>query len=320
MSASEDGLSGALGTATGAFVVRGKNLLKGPRIVVRPEVADGLVVASISGGKDSTAMALALLEAEVPFRAVFADTQWEAQETYEHLDRLERLIGPIARVRAKLTMRAAVHDRAGFPSRLQRWCTRELKLTPLLAFREQLSAEDGRETIAAVGIRAAESARRAEALEWEDHDKMGLTWRPILSWSVADVLAIHHRHGVTVNALYQRGHARVGCFPCVMSSKEDIRLIAEHAPERIDDIERLEAEAQAIREARNAETPGRYTHQRATFFMDPDRQRNPKGIREVVTWAKTDRGGRQLPMFAPVADEGCFRWGLCDAPAEEASR
>ena len=36
------------------------------------------VMASVSGGKDSTALMLALREADVPFRAVFADTGWES--------------------------------------------------------------------------------------------------------------------------------------------------------------------------------------------------------------------------------------------------
>ena len=46
------------------------------------ECADLPVVASVSGGKDSTALILALREAGIPARYVFADTLWEAQETY----------------------------------------------------------------------------------------------------------------------------------------------------------------------------------------------------------------------------------------------
>ncbi len=37
-------------------------------------------------------------------------------------------------------------------------------------------------------------------------------------------------------------------------------------------------------------------------------------IDEVVAWSRTERGGRQLPMFPPVPDGGCFRWGMCEAP------
>jgi 3'-phosphoadenosine 5'-phosphosulfate sulfotransferase (PAPS reductase)/FAD synthetase len=37
-------------------------------------------VCNISGGKDSTAAELALVEAGIPHRRVFADTAWEAPE------------------------------------------------------------------------------------------------------------------------------------------------------------------------------------------------------------------------------------------------
>jgi 3'-phosphoadenosine 5'-phosphosulfate sulfotransferase (PAPS reductase)/FAD synthetase len=54
-----------------------------------PEQVRGLpLIASVSGGKDSTAMMLALIEAKLEFRAVFADTGWEHQITYDYLDML----------------------------------------------------------------------------------------------------------------------------------------------------------------------------------------------------------------------------------------
>ena len=68
-------------------------------------------------------------------------------------------------------------------------------------------------------------------------------------------------------------------------------------------------------EARNAETPGRYTHAQAAFFQTRDRVA-PMGIRDVVGWARTDRGGKQLPIFAPAPRGGCMRWGLCETGAD----
>lgn len=35
---------------------------------------------------------------------------------------------------------------------------------------------------------------------------------------------------------------------------------------------------------------------------------------DVVQWAQTDRGGRQFSMFDYTAQDGCTRWGLCEAP------
>ena len=52
-----------------------------------------VLVVSMSGGKDSTATALLMREAGIPCRYVFADTGWEAQETYDYLDMLRARLG-----------------------------------------------------------------------------------------------------------------------------------------------------------------------------------------------------------------------------------
>lgn len=55
-----------------------------PSPLVLPRELEGQeLVVSVSGGKDSNAVILALREAEIPARFVFADTGWEAAETYE---------------------------------------------------------------------------------------------------------------------------------------------------------------------------------------------------------------------------------------------
>jgi 3'-phosphoadenosine 5'-phosphosulfate sulfotransferase (PAPS reductase)/FAD synthetase len=79
----------------------------------------------VSGGKDSTATALALVEAGIPHRRVFADTRWEAPETYDHLDMLRAKLGPIDVVGYPGGMPAKIREGARFASRMQRWCTRE---------------------------------------------------------------------------------------------------------------------------------------------------------------------------------------------------
>ena len=60
-----------------------------------PKPGEFLIVGSISGGKDSTAMALWLKEQGHDCRWVFADTGWEDRQTYDYLrDVLPGVIGP----------------------------------------------------------------------------------------------------------------------------------------------------------------------------------------------------------------------------------
>lgn len=173
-----------------------------------------------------------------------------------------------------------------------------------------------------MGVRAAESESRSKMPEWEDEGPKftrerwgGYVWRPMIRWSIEDVLRTHQRHRVPVNPLYLEGHERVGCYPCIFENKEGIRLIAQRRPQKIDQIRDLEAEMRDLRIARNVEQPGRYAHPDDASFFQTQRQ-GFSGIDKVVEWARTEHGGKQMPLFAPAPKGGCMRWGLCEMPAE----
>lgn len=286
--------------------------------LVRPAGHDASVfVVSASGGKDSTATILAMREAEIPCRYVFADTGWEAPQTYEYLALLERTLGiTIDRVGKRGGMVAAAA--AGrFPARMQRWCTRELKIEPLLAYHAEVAKDEDTDTVSVVGIRAEESARRADMAVFGFDDLWGgYVWRPLMHWTISDVLAIHHRHDIPVNPLYKLGFGRVGCMPCIMANKEDIRLMAKHFPERVALVRALEGHVTDVRKARNLAEPGHFAHETATWFLRDAPNDPPLTIDEAVAWSKTARGGKQLPLIREEPDSGCFRWGLCEPPSK----
>lgn len=289
---------------------------------------DSVFIVSVSGGKDSTATLLAMREAGIPHRAVFADTGWEARETYEYLETLERLLGiTIDRVGVPGGMRAKIRARAGFPTRMQRWCTRELKVEPLRAYHDRVAEETGCETVSVVGIRAEESEARAKMVSFGFDDRWGgYVWRPMIDAAVSDVLALHHRHGVPVNPLYKRGHSRVGCWPCIYASKDQIRLWAQDDPASVAEVAALEVECETLRAERNKVAPGRYTHGIASFFQSRESTTDKVTgkrvyllvhVADVVEWAQTDRGGRQMVLLREDSDSGCFRWGMCEPPTRE---
>lgn len=281
-------------------------------------INDKIVVASVSGGKDSAALSLWLMEQGIEHKRVFADTGWEHEATYDYIrGPLQEKLGPIDWVsRPDGGMVELIRKKQMFPSRLRRYCTQELKVFPIIKYIKRVQDELG-EVVNAVGIRAAESTARSKMTseEWSDSFDCWV-WRPLLAWSEQDVIDIHKRHGLTPNPLYLKGATRVGCWPCIYARKEEIRIVSELSPERIDEIEQLEVEVTAMAKSR-ADRDGNhadFVHGfDRTFFHGRNHRKNvPVSIREAVSWSQTSHGGRQLPLLRDEPN-GCVRWGLCES-------
>jgi len=296
------------------------------------------VVASLSGGKDSTAMALYLLhEAKIeetnPLYFVMADTGWEHKELYKYIDEVVRpIVGDLNMVTSKKYpkgMTDLVRMKAFFPSRRFRFCTVELKVKPQHDYIKEIWERHGDLPINAVGIRANESLARSKFEEWDEDSPYGIeglsTWRPLISWIVEDVVKIHTKYGIRPAPLYLKDKnpaKRVGCWPCIMSRKDEIRAVAETTPERIDLIRELEREVSGLVQIKRAkkteEEREGFSGGDPTFF----RAKDSKGfwpIDKVVKWSKTARGGKQYELFTPASasERGCQMWGLCDVPDED---
>jgi len=93
-------------------------------------------IFSLSGGKDSAALAIYMRDRVPEMEYIFHDTDKELPETYEYLARLEALLGkPIAKTTAceSFDHWHRVYGRM-LTSNHRRWCTKMLKLKPFEAY------------------------------------------------------------------------------------------------------------------------------------------------------------------------------------------
>ncbi|MGW2628513.1 phosphoadenosine phosphosulfate reductase domain-containing protein [Streptomyces chattanoogensis] len=110
-------------------------------------------VLGLSGGKDSSALAIHMRDRVPDMEYFFCDTGAELPETYEYLNRLEAAVGKqIVRLNATRDFDHWLEVYQGtLPSPQMRWCTKNLKLKPL----EEWVGDD--DVISYVAIRADEN-------------------------------------------------------------------------------------------------------------------------------------------------------------------
>ena len=134
------------------------------------------------------------------------------------------------------------------------------------------------------------------------HDSGAELWnyRPILNWSVDDILAMHKKHGIKPNPLYSQGQWRVGCMPCINCRKDELLEISKRFPKEIERIKAWEALVSKVSKRSSA-----------TFFKSDERGH---GIAQLVEWSKTSRGGQQIDFFRANDDvQLCSSiYGLCE--------
>lgn len=280
----------------------------------REKLAGRTVIASVSGGKDSVAVwAWALRQGLKPV-AVYLDTQFEWSGHYAHLDAVQTKLGPLHRTAHPEGLLAMARRKGTFPSRVRKWCTEELKIKLFAAWLDAYRERTGEDVVVMLGIRHDESASRASAVEWEWSYLYDCeVWRPILDWTVEDVIGEHHRADVPMHPLYFHGAERVGCWPCVNAGKAELALVAKLSPERIAEIRDAERAIGQTMFTRDRRTEKRKALAAGATPEQAGPSVVPIGIDEVIAWAQTARGGRQLQLHQPAT--GCARWGVCEHPA-----
>lgn len=297
-------------------------------------------IASVSGGKDSTALLiLAKLERGVEIESVFADTGNEHPETYKYLEYLDKILGPIRTVKADFSQQIATRRgnlqhfwekdgipqskidhvkellqptgnpfldlcmlKGRFPSTRARFCSSMLKHEPIRDFVVEPLQADGYTVVSWQGVRAQESASRANLDIVEQPEELLITYRPIITWSAEDVFDLHRKHGIQWNPLYEQGMSRVGCMPCIHARKDEILEISKRFPE---EFERLKEWERIVTSVSKRE-------ELSTFF--PISRGTGAGIEEVVEWSKTSRGGKIHDMFRVETETPMCSsiYGLCE--------
>src|SRR5215831_15289303 len=131
-------------------------------------------------------------------------------------------------------------DIAPWPSSAARWCTSDQKTSQVLKLITRLTDEAHLprplRILNCLGIRAAESAARARKASFEVDRKASNgkravdRWLPIFDWSDDQVWARIHASGVRYHKAYDLGMSRLSCAFCVLASKRDLVIAAQHNP------------------------------------------------------------------------------------------
>lgn len=230
------------------------------------------VIVTFSGGKDSLASLLWVRNnLTEDFITVFCDTGWEHPLTYQYIQKIRDQLGLNL-----VTLKSKKYDgmvdlsnkKSRWPSSRRRFCTSELKTIPMIDY---ILDEVCDSILMIQGIRAAESSKRAEMskqctyfkyyVQPYGKDKNGKDkyhtyrrkdvlafrekyaddlLRPVFDWSAQQVIDYILDNGLEPNPLYRMGYKRVGCYPCVMASQQDIYNVSIQDPQRLNYIANLE--------------------------------------------------------------------------------
>jgi len=175
-------------------------------------------ILSLSGGKDSAALALYMRDRIPQMEYIFSDTRKELPETYEYLERIEDYLGKrVVRLNAELGFDHWFDVYGGMiPSNHRRWCTKMLKLKP---FEDYVG---DRPVINYVGLRADEN--RSGYISHKSNITPAYPFQED-DLKLADIEEILKSSGVGMPPYTNWGRTRSGCFFCFYQQKiEWVRL------------------------------------------------------------------------------------------------
>lgn len=205
----------------------------------------------LSGGKDSSALAIYMRDKVPEMEYFFADTGAELPETLEFIDLLENYLGkPVKRLNAGRPFEYYLKLNGNFlPTVRTRWCTSELKIRP---FEEYVGTD---QAITYVAIRADES-----------HRKGYLSTKPNISARYPfiedgktkdDIIHILKSSGIGMPKYYDWGRSRSGCYFCFFQQKIEWVRLAEHHSDLFEEAKKYE-QFHKVHGRKQTWSPGEY--------------------------------------------------------------
>lgn len=249
-------------------------------------------VLGLSGGKDSTALAIFMRDRIPEMEYFFCDTGAELKETYEYIDKLEVYLGkPITRLNPARSFDHWLEIFGNYlPSSRMRWCTRKLKIEPFEAF----VGEDP--VVSYIGIRADED--RDGYISTKPNIKPVFPFKEA-GYRLEDVKRLLDESGIGLPKYYE-WRSRSGCYFCFFQRKAEWAGLLERHPE---EFERAKAY-----EKRNTITGERYTwNQKESLeeLAQPSRlaEIQHKHQRAMSTAKKAAAGDSLFNILGQVLDE-----------------
>lgn len=254
-------------------------------------------ILSLSGGKDSTALAIYMRDRIPNLEYVFCDTEQELDETYEYLKRLEVYLGKDI-VYLKHDGRGfddLLKARRGFlPSPQVRWCTEYLKIKPF----EKYVGDDLCYNY--VGIRADEPHRKG----YISTKPNIVTKFPFVEAGLYkdDVIRLLDESGLGLPAYYE-WRSRSGCYFCFFQQRiEWVGLLEKHPK-----LYQLAADYERV----DPETGERYTWSSKESLAElakPERVAEIKLEAEIRLQAtpKTKANLSLAQVFNDSSEDGCL--------------
>lgn len=190
-------------------------------------------ILSLSGGKDSAALAIYMRDRVLEMEYIFSDTRKELPETMEYLDRIQDYLGkPVNRLNADLGFDHWYEVYGGMiPSNHRRWCTKKLKLNPF----EDFVGDDV--VINYVGLRYDEE--REGYISHKPNITPAYPFREA-KLVLRDIELILQDSGIGMPPYTKWGRSRSGCYFCFYQQKIEWVRLKETHPDLFEEAKKYE--------------------------------------------------------------------------------